>query len=117
MPSKPAASTEQPPVPKFIGLIRVSTGKQGESGLGLEAQESAIEHYRKLHAGLLIRTYKEIESGKHDSVEDRPTLKAAVGHAKRSGATLIIAKLDRLLRSVPMLAYIKQSGVEFVACD
>jgi DNA invertase Pin-like site-specific DNA recombinase len=102
---------------KMIGLIRVSTGKQGESGLGLEAQLSAIEEYRKRCDGILLRTYKEIESGKHDSAEDRPTLQAAVGHARRSKATLVIAKVDRLLRSIPMLAYIKKSGVEFVACD
>jgi DNA invertase Pin-like site-specific DNA recombinase len=102
---------------KLIGLIRVSTGKQGESGLGLEAQESAIEDYRKLHDGILIRTYKEIESGTHDSIEDRPELRASVAHARRSGATLVIAKIDRLVRSTVIGAYLKTSGVKFVACD
>jgi DNA invertase Pin-like site-specific DNA recombinase len=102
---------------KLIGLIRVSTGKQGESGLGLEAQEAAIEEYRKRNDGILIKTYKEIESGTHDSIEDRPELRAAVAHARRSGATLVIAKIDRLVRSTVIGAYLKTSGVKFVACD
>jgi DNA invertase Pin-like site-specific DNA recombinase len=102
---------------RMIGLIRVSTGKQAESGLGLEAQQTAIEKYRNQHDGILIRTYKEVESGGHDKIENRPQLLAAVGHAKRAGATLVIAKQDRLLRSVSMLAYIKNSNVKFVSCD
>ena len=102
---------------KLIGLIRVSTGKQGESGLGLEAQEAAIEEHRRICDGILIRTYREIESGTHDSIEDRPQLRAAVAHARRSGATLVIAKIDRLVRSTVIGAYLKTSGVKFVACD
>jgi DNA invertase Pin-like site-specific DNA recombinase len=102
---------------KMIGLIRVSTGKQGESGLGLEAQEEAIEQHRLRHDGLLIRTYKEVESGTHDSIADRPELRAAVGHARRTGATLVIAKIDRLVRSTIIGAYLKSSGVKFQACD
>jgi DNA invertase Pin-like site-specific DNA recombinase len=102
---------------KMIGLIRVSTGKQGESGLGLEAQEAAIEEHRKRNDGILIKTYKEIESGTHDSIGDRPQLRAAVAHARRSGATLVIAKIDRLVRSTVIGAYLKQSGVKFQACD
>jgi DNA invertase Pin-like site-specific DNA recombinase len=102
---------------KLIGLIRVSTGKQGESGLGLEAQQSAIEAYRKQLDGVLIKTYKEVESGTHNSIEDRPQLRAAVAHARRSGATLVIAKIDRLVRSTVIGAYLKTSGVKFVACD
>ncbi|MGO9111952.1 MAG: recombinase family protein [Thermoguttaceae bacterium] len=102
---------------KLIGLIRVSTGKQAESGLGLEAQESAIETYRRQHEGLLIKTYKEVESGTHNSIEDRPQLRAAVAHARRSGATLVIAKIDRLARSTVIASYLKTSGVRFVSCD
>jgi len=102
---------------KMIGLIRVSTDKQGESGLGLEAQQTAIEAYRKQCDCVLIRTYKEIESGTHDSIEDRPQLRAAVSHARRSGATLVIAKIDRLVRSTVIGAYLKTSGVKFIACD
>src|SRR3954447_15928551 len=102
---------------KLIGLIQVSTGRQAESGLGLEAQQAAIEAFRLARDATLIKTYVEVESGKHDEIEDRPMLRAAVAHAKRSGARLVIAKLDRLLRSIPMLAYLKTSGVRFVACD
>lgn len=101
----------------MIGLIRVSTGKQGESGLGLEAQEAAIEEHRRRYDGELIRTYKEIESGTHNSIEDRPQLRAAVAHARRSGATLIIAKIDRLIRSTVIGSYLKTSGIKFQACD
>jgi DNA invertase Pin-like site-specific DNA recombinase len=102
---------------KQIGLIRVSTGKQAESGLGLEAQQAAIEAYRKTHNGMLLKTYTEVESGGHDSIEDRPQLRAAVAHARRSGATLVIAKIDRLVRSTVIGAYLQHSGVKFVACD
>jgi DNA invertase Pin-like site-specific DNA recombinase len=101
----------------MIGLIRVSTGKQGESGLGLQAQEAAIEEYRKRNDGILIKTYKEIESGTHDSIEDRPQLRAAVKHAIRSKARLVVAKLDRLSRSPVIAAYLESSGVDFVACN
>jgi DNA invertase Pin-like site-specific DNA recombinase len=102
---------------KFIGLRRVSTGQQAESGLGLEARVAAIEAYRKQHSGVLIKTYTEVESGGHDSIEERPQLRAAVADARRSGATLVIAKIDRLVRSVVVGGYLKTSGVKFVACD
>jgi DNA invertase Pin-like site-specific DNA recombinase len=85
--------------------------------LGLEAQLTAIEEHRKRNDGILIKTYKEIESGTHYSIADRPQLRAAVAHARRSGATLVIAKIDRLLRSTVIAAYLKQSGIKFVACD
>ena len=101
----------------LIGLIRVSTGKQGESGLGLEAQTAAIESYRAGIGGVVLKTYREVESGTHDQIADRPQLRAAVAHAKRSGSVLIIAKIDRLIRSTIVGAYLKQSGVKFVACD
>ena len=101
----------------LVGLIRVSTTKQGESGLGLEDQKTDIEDLRCQRGGRLLRTYVEIESGKYDDIEDRPQLKAAVSHALRSNATLVIGKLDRLVRSIPMLAYLKKTGVKFVACD
>ena len=65
----------------------------------------------------MIKTYKEIESGTHDSIEDRPQLRAAVAHARRSGATLVIAKIDRLVRSTVIGSYLKTSGVKFIACD
>jgi DNA invertase Pin-like site-specific DNA recombinase len=102
---------------KLIGLIRVSTPRQGESGLGLEAQKFAIETYRRQVNGVLIKTYVEIESGTHDNIEDRPQFRAAVAHARRSGAVLVIAKMDRLVRSVVIGSYLKTSCIKFVACD
>jgi DNA invertase Pin-like site-specific DNA recombinase len=102
---------------KLVGLVRVSTDRQGESGLGLEAQTAAIEAYRAAACGELLRTYVEVESGTHDDVAARPELLKAVAHARRAGATLVIAKIDRLVRSTVVMAYLKTSRVKFVACD
>jgi DNA invertase Pin-like site-specific DNA recombinase len=110
------ATTPQEPE-KLIGLIRVSTGRQQESGLGLEAQEAAIEAYRKSVGGVLIKTYKGVESGMKDSIEQRPILRAAVGYARRVGAKLVFAKIDRLVRSTVVLNYLKTRQVRFAACD
>jgi DNA invertase Pin-like site-specific DNA recombinase len=77
---------------KLVGLVRVSTDRQGESGLGLEAQHATIEAHRESIGGELLKTYEEIESGTHDDVEARPDLLKAVAHARRAGATLVIAK-------------------------
>ncbi len=97
-----------------IAYYRVSTKRQGTSGLGLEAQEAAVRGYC-LRQGLeLLESYTEVESGKRD---DRPQLAAALAHAKRAKAQLIIAKLDRLARSVAFISSLMESGVEFIACD
>jgi DNA invertase Pin-like site-specific DNA recombinase len=101
----------------LIGLVRVSTDKQGESGLGLEGQEDAIERFRRERGATLLKSYKEIESGTHDDMENRPQFKAAIAHARRARATLVIAKIDRLVRSTVVMAALKRSGVKFVACD
>lgn len=106
-----------PSAPKLIGLVRVSTDQQGASGLGLEAQRAAIETYRATVGGVLLRTYTEIESGMHDDIESRPQLRAAVADCSLARAKLVIAKLDRLVRSVPVMAYVKKSGIQFIACD
>jgi DNA invertase Pin-like site-specific DNA recombinase len=103
--------------PRLIGLIRVSTDKQGASGLGLDAQRAAIDGYRAMVGGHLLRTYTEVESGMHDDVESRPQLQAAVADALLARARLVIAKIDRMVRSIPVMAYLKQSRVQFVACD
>lgn len=109
----------QPPDnrPRLIGLVRVSTGKQAESGLGLDAQRAAIEAYRAMVGGTILRTYTEVESGTHDDIESRPQLQAAVADAGLARATLVFGKLDRLVRSTSVMDYIKRSRVRFVACD
>lgn len=99
---------------KLIAYFRVSTQKQGKSGLGLEGQQAAVEAFAKQTGASVLHTYTEIESGKR---KDRPELAKALAHAKRSKATLVVAKLDRLARNVAFLSALMESGVEFVACD
>jgi DNA invertase Pin-like site-specific DNA recombinase len=99
---------------KLIAYYRVSTKAQGDSGLGLEGQTAAVEGYGQAIGGTILRTYQEVESGKR---ADRPELAKALADAKRSKATLVIAKLDRLARNVAFLANLMESGVDFVACD
>jgi DNA invertase Pin-like site-specific DNA recombinase len=99
---------------KLIGYIRVSTKQQGESGLGLEAQQAALEAYRAGVKGQFIKIYREVESGKR---ADRPEIRKALAHAKRAGAVVVIAKLDRLSRNVAFTANLMEAGADFVACD
>src|SRR5882672_3202147 len=99
---------------KFIGYLRVSTEKQGLSGLGIEAQRKAIEDYLNGGRWELLAEYVEIESGKRS---DRPELAKALAQSKATGATLVIAKLDRLSRNVAFISNLMESGVEFVAAD
>jgi DNA invertase Pin-like site-specific DNA recombinase len=98
----------------FIGYLRVSTKGQGESGLGLEGQRAALESYVRQAKGVLVMVYTEVESGKR---ADRPELAKAIAHARRSKATLCVAKLDRLSRNVEFLARVMNSGCEFAAAD
>lgn len=102
---------------KLVALRRVSTNGQGESGLGLEGQDAAIAAYVKATGCDLIATYTEVESATHDDLADRPELMKAIRHAKRSKATLVIGKLDRLVRSTIAMAELRKSQVKFVACD
>jgi DNA invertase Pin-like site-specific DNA recombinase len=98
----------------IIGYLRVSTKGQGESGLGIEAQKASIEAYAR-QGGLQVTTfYTEVESGK---LADRPELKKALIHARRSKARLVVAKLDRLSRNVAFLSALLESKVDFVAVD
>lgn len=99
---------------KLISYCRVSTERQGTSGLGLQAQESAIDTYAKQTGGSLIGRFVEVESGKR---ADRPELARALAHAKRTKAVLVVAKLDRLARNVAFLSRLMESGVEFIAVD
>jgi DNA invertase Pin-like site-specific DNA recombinase len=99
---------------RVIAYYRVSTVKQGESGLGLEAQEAAVAAYVASTASTLVAAYREVESGRHN---DRPQLATAIAHAKRAKAILVIAKLDRLARNVAFVATLMESKVKFVCCD
>ena len=99
---------------RFIAYFRVSTDRQGRSGLGLDAQREAVRRHVAGHGGELIADYCEIESGKRS---DRPQLAAAIAAAKKAKATLIIAKLDRLARNVHFISGLMESGVDFVAAD
>jgi DNA invertase Pin-like site-specific DNA recombinase len=99
---------------KFVSYLRVSTDKQGHSGLGIEAQRKAVADYLNGGRWKLLKEYVEVESGKH---ADRPELAAAIRHSKATGATLIVAKLDRLARNVAFISALMESGVEFVAAD
>jgi DNA invertase Pin-like site-specific DNA recombinase len=99
---------------KIIAYYRVSTKRQGRSGLGLEGQRAAVAAFAERHSGKIIAEYTEVESGKRN---DRPELAKALGHAKLARATLIVAKLDRLARNVAFLSALMEAGVEFKACD
>lgn len=98
---------------KFIAYYRVSTDRQGFSGLGLEAQQQAVEGFLRGH-GTIIAQYTEIESGKKNN---RPQLLAALDACKREKAVLLIAKLDRLARNVFFISGLLESKVEFQAVD
>ena len=99
---------------KYIAYYRVSTTKQGQSGLGLEAQQAAVVDYLKSNTGDLITEYTEVQSGSKD---DRPELQAALRQCRLTGATLLIAKLDRLSRNRSFLMSIQDSSIKFVAVD
>ena len=99
---------------KLVAYRRVSTKGQGESGLGLEGQSIAIDNYIKQTGCTLVATYTEVESGRKC---DRPELAKAIAHARRAGAILVIARLDRLSRDLHFLTGLMKAGVDFVACD
>ena len=100
-------------MPQFIAYYRVSTKGQGESGLGLKAQKSAVLRFVK-EATLIIGEFTDVESGKKDN---RPELLQAIKAAKEKEATLVIAKLDRLSRNLTFISSLMDSGVKFSCCD
>src|SRR3954471_11389197 len=99
---------------KFVAYYRVSTERQGRSGLGLEAQQEAVRAYLNGGSWRLVAEVVEVESGKRD---DRPKLVEALALCRMHGATLIIAKLDRLARNVAFVSNLMESGGEFTAVD
>jgi DNA invertase Pin-like site-specific DNA recombinase len=99
---------------KFISYLRVSTARQGASGLGIEAQREAVSHYLNGGHWQHVQEIVEIESGKRN---DRPAIGEALRLCRLHKATLIIAKLDRLARNVHFISSLMEAGVDFVACD
>jgi DNA invertase Pin-like site-specific DNA recombinase len=96
----------------FISYIRVSTKKQGESGLGLEAQEAVVKNYTS--RGELIASFIEVESGKNNT---RPQLLKALQACKEHNAVLVIAKLDRLSRNLTFISQLMDAKIKIVCCD
>jgi DNA invertase Pin-like site-specific DNA recombinase len=99
---------------KFVAYYRVSTAKQGASGLGLEAQQESVRSYLNGGKWQLIAELTEVESGKN---ADRPKLLEALRLCRTRRATLIIAKLDRLARNVNFISNLMEAGIEFTAVD
>ncbi len=100
---------------KFVSYLRVSTARQGASGLGLEAQRASVESFLNGGRWKLIAEHVEIESGKDD--HNRPALQQALEACRIYGATLVIAKIDRLSRDAHFLLGLQKAGVKFVAAD
>jgi len=98
----------------YVAYYRVSTKGQGQSGLGLTAQQRSVEQYISSTGGDLIKTYTDIESGRKD---DRPSLMKGLAKVKETGATLLIAKLDRLSRDVAFIYTLMDAGVKFKCVD
>lgn len=99
---------------KFIGYFRVSTARQGSSGLGLDAQRKAVTDYLNGGSWEMIEEFVEVESGKRN---DRPELAKALAACRKHKAVLVIAKLDRLARNVAFVSNLMEAGVDFLAVD
>lgn len=99
---------------QYVSYLRVSTQRQGQSGLGIEAQRLAVDQFLRESGGTLLQEYVEVESG---SRRVRPVLVQSIALCRERRATLLIAKLDRLGRNVAFVSSLMESGVEFVAMD
>lgn len=99
---------------KFVTYYRVSTLKQGESGLGLEAQQMAVKKHLAKDNSVELASFTEIETGKNNA---RPQLQAALLRCRQTKATLLVAKFDRLSRNAAFLLTLRDSGMKFVAAD
>lgn len=103
---------------QFVTYYRVSTQRQGASGLGLDAQRQGVTQYLSGRAKTVLAEFVEIETGKGaNALEKRPELRKALELCRRSGATLLIAKLDRLARNVHFVSGLIETGVDFIAAD
>lgn len=101
---------------KYVCYYRVSTREQGRSGLGLEAQKSTASQWVSGRGGEIIAEHVEVESGKRKR-KRRPILDQAIAEAQSTGATLLVAKVDRLSRDVEFLFNLRNSKIDFCACD
>lgn len=101
---------------RFVAYYRVSSKKQGESGLGLEAQQASVAKFLNGGDWQLLAEFTEVETGTRKG-NNRPKLREAIALARREKATLVIAKLDRLARNVAFVSNLMESGVEFLAVD
>lgn len=102
------------PSKRYVGYYRVSTTKQGQSGLGLEAQKKAVQEFLHHYGGELIAEFVEVESGKKD---DRPEFIKAADYAELANATLLVAKLDRLSRDLHFITNLQKKGIPFKLAD
>ena len=102
---------------KFVAYYRVSTDKQGRSGLGLEAQQELVRNYLNGGRWSVIGEFTEIESGTRKRLKNRPMLKAALELARKQKATLVVAKLDRLARDVQFISTLLNGQVKFICAD
>ncbi|HRN74971.1 recombinase family protein [Ottowia sp.] len=106
------------PSKSFVAYYRVSTQRQGASGLGLDAQRQVVSRYLSERGQSAVGEFVEVETGKGaNALDRRPELRKALELCKRSGATLLIAKLDRLARNVHFVSGLIETGVDFVAAD
>ncbi len=101
-------------IEKVIAYYRVSTRKQGNSGLGLDAQRQAVQSLARREGAKVIAEFTEVESGKRS---DRVEIAKAIARARAQRGTLVIANISRLARNVAFTACLKESGVAFVCCD
>lgn len=102
---------------KIVAYYRCSTRQQQRSGLGLAAQRHDVERLAARENANILATYTEAESAWKDSLKNRPELQKAIAHAKAARAVLVIARLDRLARSVYVTQLLKRTGVKFMCCD
>jgi len=103
---------------QFVTYYRVSTTRQGASGLGLDAQRQTVAQYLSGSVRTTVGSFTEVETGKgSNALEKRPQLRLALEMCKKTGATLLIAKLDRLARNVHFVSGLIETGVDFIAAD
>src|SRR5262245_12729101 len=106
------------PAPKLVAYVRVSTSRQGRSGLGLDAQRAAIHRFAESHGCLVVAEHVEIETGKGaDALDRRPQLAAALEAARKLKCSVVVAKLDRLSRDVAFIAGLMAQRVPFIVAE